>query len=77
MTRAERWWLVPAEVAPLLGWDAHYIRLVARKHPHDLPFPVITHGTRTQIPKAPFIEWFLEQGGRLEVLDKFGIEREQ
>lgn len=68
MTRAERWWFVPTEIAPLLGWDAHYVRLMARQCPGDLPFPVVTHGTRTQIPKAPFIEWFLEQGGCADTL---------
>lgn len=48
----------PAQVAAVLGWDAQYIRIVARKAPHKLPFPVLVHERRTQIPRAGFLEWW-------------------
>lgn len=64
----KRWYYTPAQVAPLLGWDAHYIRIMARRHPGKLPFPTVTHGSRTQIPKAPFGEWYTAMGGGAEEL---------
>lgn len=50
--------LTPAQVAPVLGWDPHWIRVVARQDAGRIPFPVIVHGTRTQVPKQAFISWY-------------------
>lgn len=50
--------LSPAQVADVLGWDAQYIRITAQKHKEKLPFPVLTHNRRTQIPKGGFLEWW-------------------
>lgn len=50
-------YLVPAEAAPMIGWDAQRLRDYARQVPEKLPFPVLTHGTRTQIPKGPFFRY--------------------
>lgn len=52
-----RWYYTPAEIAPILHWDPQYIREVARMANSTLPFPVIVHGRRTQIPKKEFDEW--------------------
>lgn len=50
--------LTPAEVGRLLGWDAQYIRITARRSPKKLPFPVLVHGSRTQIPRDGFLAWW-------------------
>lgn len=49
--------LTPAEVAPILGVAAHYIRLAARQHPDYLKFPFEVYGTRTKIPRIPFLRY--------------------
>lgn len=51
------WFFTPAEAAKYLGWDPHYIRVAAREVPCKLPFPVVLHGRRTQIPKQSFLDW--------------------
>lgn len=55
------WFYTPREVGLVLGWNPQYIRDTARTSPHLLPFPVVTHGSRTQVPKAPFDAWFAAQ----------------
>ena len=49
--------LTPAEVAPILGVAAHYIRVAARQHPDSLKFPFEVYGTRTKIPRIPFLRY--------------------
>lgn len=52
-------YLTPEQVARIIHGDAHAIRLQARSRPELLGFPVTVCGTRTKIPKQPFIEyWF-------------------
>ena len=57
-----REWLTPAQVAPVLGADPHYIRIQARQRPDLLGFPVVVVGTRTKIPRKPFLRYM--EGGR-------------
>ena len=49
--------LTPCEVAEVLGCDPHLIRVAARQKPEILGFPVCVVGTRTKIPRLPFIEF--------------------
>lgn len=58
MENKKRWYYTPQEVAKKVGWDAQYIRLMARNEPEKLPFEVLIHGNRVQIPRAPFDTWF-------------------
>ena len=51
--------LTPADVAEVLGCDPHKIRVTAKQRPELLGFPVCVVGTRTKIPRLPFIQ-FLE-----------------
>ena len=51
--------LTPAEVAPVLGVSPQSIRVA---DPVDLGFPVTKIGTRTLIPRKPFLA-FVEGGG--------------
>lgn len=49
--------ITPAEAAPVIGCDPHWIRLMARSTPEKLGFPVTVVGTRTKIPRIPFIRF--------------------
>lgn len=58
--RMEKPFITPAEAAPVIGVNPHWIRLMARQKPEGLGFPVtITgkKGTRTHIPRLPFIKY--------------------
>ena len=49
--------LLPTDIAPLIGTDPHSIRVAAREHPERLGFPVSVIGNRTFIPRRAFIRW--------------------
>lgn len=51
--------LTPAEIAPVLGVNPQSIRVA---DPVDLGFPVTKIGTRTLIPRKPFLA-FVEGSG--------------
>lgn len=53
--------LLPAEVAPILGCDAHSIRVQARQYPELLGFPVVVIGNRTLIPRKSFLAYIGEE----------------
>lgn len=55
--------LTPADVAGVLGCNPHYIRLQAQEDPTKLGFNVIVIGTRTRIPRIPFIQYLTEHVG--------------
>lgn len=54
-------YLTPAQVAPVFGSNANWIRLAARQHPEWIPFPFILSGEqlrRVKIPRADFLDWY-------------------
>lgn len=53
----DREYLLPREVASVLGCTDQGIRVWARQRPADLGFPVVVVGHRTKIPKAGFIAY--------------------
>lgn len=53
----DRTMITPALAAEVIGCDPHFIRLAARQKPELLGFPVIVVGTRTKIPRIPFIRY--------------------
>lgn len=57
LKRLDREFLTPAQVAEVLGCDPHGIRVWARQRPEGLGFPVCLIGSRTKIPKRPFIQF--------------------
>ena len=57
LKRLDREFLTPAQVAEVLGCDPHGIRVWARQRPEGLGFPVCLVGSRTKIPKRPFIQF--------------------
>ena len=57
LKRLDREFLTPAQVAEVLGCDPQGIRVWARQRPDGLGFPVCIVGSRTKIPKRPFIQF--------------------
>lgn len=49
--------ITPAVAASVIGCDPQLIRLQARERPELLGFPVVVVGTRTKIPRLPFIKY--------------------
>ena len=58
----DREYLVPAEIAPVLGCDAQDIRVQAKQHPERLGFNVAVIGSRVKIPRRAFVTWM--EGGK-------------
>ena len=52
----DREYLLPREVAEIIGTDPHSVRVAARLEPERLGFPVIVVGTRIKIPRIPFLK---------------------
>ena len=54
-----REYLIPTDVAPLLGVDAYSISVMVREDKRtgrsSFPFPTMRIGTRTKILKRPFL----------------------
>ena len=51
--------LTPAQIAPILGCDPQNVRVAARQRPDLLGFPVSVIGTRTRIPRKPFLDYVM------------------
>ncbi len=49
--------LIPKDIAPVLQCDPYTISLMARDCPERLGFPVCRIGSRTKIPRLPFLKW--------------------
>lgn len=60
LEKIEREFLVPNDVAQILGCDPYNINVQARKDQMNgtksFPFPVIMIGNRVKIPKRAFLE---------------------
>ena len=50
--------LIPADIAPLLGCDPYSISIAARDCPERLGFPVVRLGNRTKIPREAFLRFW-------------------
>lgn len=55
--------LFASDIAPVLGVDANSIRRQADAEPAALGFPVIRVGSKTLIPRRPFIQYILGKEG--------------
>ena len=55
LEKLDKEFLIPAEVAPLLGCNPYAINVAVRDGENPFPFPVIKLGRRVKIPKRPFI----------------------
>lgn len=52
--------LAPADIAPVLGCNPNWIRRAAHDAPERIGFPVCVIGTRTRIPRKPFLTFIGE-----------------
>lgn len=50
--------LTPAEAARVMHCDPDLIRVAARQKPELLGFPTAVVGTRTKIPRIPFLRYY-------------------
>lgn len=57
LASTEKEFLIPRQVAEVLGCSAYTINIMARDAPESLGFPVIRLGTRVKIPKKPFLKF--------------------
>lgn len=55
---SDKLWLLPDEVAEVLECNPQSIREQAHDDPSKLGFPTIVVGTRTRIPRIPFLHYF-------------------
>ena len=55
--------ITPCQAAGVIGCDPQFIRTAARQHPEWLGFPVIVYGSRTKIPRLPFIRYIEGETG--------------
>lgn len=60
--RMDKPFITPQQAARVIGCDPMYIRLTARgSNPESLGFKTTVMGTRTHIPRIPFIR-YVEEG---------------
>lgn len=57
LKKSDKLFLIPAEVAEILHCAPDLIRVAARQKPELLGFPVTVIGTRTRIPRIPFVQY--------------------
>ena len=57
MRKSEKIFLVPEEVAEVLGCKPYSINLQAKADPEKLGFPVCLMGASVRIPRMAFIHW--------------------
>lgn len=53
--------LVPTDVAEILGCAPYSINLQAKQDPSRLGFPAALIGTRVRIPRKGFLKWMGEE----------------
>lgn len=56
--------LIPADIAPLIGSDPHTIRCTARQRPDLLGFEFTFSGNRMKIPRIPFLRFLGEENNK-------------
>lgn len=49
--------LIPKDIAPVLGCDPYAINVQAKADATALGFPVCVTGTRVRIPRLAFVHW--------------------
>ena len=58
--QSDKVFLTPVEVAPIIGCNPNWIRKAAHDAPELVGFPVCVIGTRTRIPRKPFLAFLGE-----------------
>lgn len=57
MERCDREYLIPREVAEVLGCAPYSINIMAKQCPERLGFNVVMIGRRVKIPRRPFLKY--------------------
>lgn len=57
LKESEQPFILPTDAAKVLECAPELIRVAARERPDLLGFPVTVIGTRTKIPRVPFIQY--------------------
>jgi hypothetical protein len=52
--------LIPSDIAPVIGSDPHTIRCTAKQRPDLLGFEFTFSGNRMKIPRIAFLRWLGE-----------------
>ena len=60
---SEAAFLTPADIAQVIGCNPNWLRKAAHDAPELIGFPVCVIGTRTRIPRKPFLEFIGEGEG--------------
>lgn len=58
LRNSDKLFLVPTEIAPVLGCNPYSINLQAKEDPSKFGFPVSKIGTNVKIPREAFLKWF-------------------
>ena len=58
----DREYLLPREVASILGCKPYAINVWAKQNPAGLGFPTCVIGSRVKIPRRPFLEFMTGKG---------------
>lgn len=74
--KLDREFLIPKDVAPILGCDQYGINVQARDNPDMLGFPVIVIKSRVKIPKEGFLN-FCRFGKVANIEENGGLKYEQ
>lgn len=53
----DREYLLPGDVAGVLGTSDQWVRVCARQQPQLLGFPTVIMGSRVKIPRIPFLRY--------------------
>ena len=70
MEMSEAEFLIPSEVAGILGCDQYAINVQAREDPSKLGFPVNVMGSRVRIPRRAFIHWLKYGNAPIVMVDE-------
>lgn len=57
----DREYLLPREVASILGCKPYAINVWAKQNPKGLGFPTCVIGSRVKVPRLAFIQWLTGQ----------------
>ena len=55
---SDKLWLTPEDISEVLDCNPHSIRVQAHEDQTKLGFPVVVIGTRTRIPRIPFLDFW-------------------
>lgn len=58
LRQSDKLFLIPSEIAPVIGCNPYLINLQVKEDPSKLGFPVTKIGSSVRIPREAFLKWF-------------------